>query len=144
MPQIRFFLDQYYLFSNYSAIPVTYKGYTYPTSEHAYQTTKFANHLDISEKIKHASSPSVAKKLSLHYEVKKRKDWDNIKLQIMTDIIHHKAQQHKEIQKKLLATGNDEIIENSMDDYFWGCGKDGSGQNKMGKIWMQIRNELKV
>lgn len=60
----------------------------------------------------------------------------------MNAIIHEKAKQHEEVRVKLLETGDVEIIENSTDDFFWGCGNDGTGQNNMGKIWMQIRNEL--
>lgn len=73
MNQVRFFLDQYYLFSNYSALPVTYNGYTYPTSEHAYQSEKFDNNKRVSEMIKHASSPSIAKNCRLSMQRIKEK-----------------------------------------------------------------------
>lgn len=142
MKQIRFFLDQYYLFSNYSALPIIYNGVKYPTSEHAYQTNKFSNNIKISTLIKNAQSPSEAKRLSIVYKKEQREDWDNVKLSVMTEIIYEKARQHEEIRRKLLETNDAEIIENSMLDYFWGCGKNDSGQNNMGKLWMKIREEI--
>jgi N-glycosidase YbiA len=41
-----------------------------------------------------------------------------------------------------LATGDEEIVENAPEDYYWGCGADGSGQNKLGQILMRVRREL--
>jgi len=140
--QVRFFLDQYYLFSNYSSLPVKYKSVTYPTSEHAYQAAKFENNKEISTAIKNAQSPSEAKRISTEYKNLERKNWEKIKLQTMSEIIHEKAKQHAEVQRKLLETGDAQILENS-EDYFWGRGKDDSGQNHLGKIWMQIREELR-
>ena len=34
------------------------------------------------------------------------------------------------------------IVENSPVDNFWGCGEDGKGENRMGKILMVVRDEL--
>ena len=54
-----------------------------------------------------------------------------------------KFQTHADIRATLLATGNEEIIENAPGDFYWGCGKDGSGQNKLGEILMAVRDLLK-
>ena len=42
----------------------------------------------------------------------------------------------------LLATGEEELVENSPTDYEWGCGADGSGQNRYGKALMAVRTYL--
>ncbi len=42
----------------------------------------------------------------------------------------------------LLATGDDLIIENARNYYYWGCGFDGSGTNKLGQILMNVRDIL--
>ena len=47
------------------------------------------------------------------------------------------------IQKKLVESGEREIIENSPEDDFWGWGPNKDGQNEMGKLWMKLREELK-
>ncbi|NES05091.1 MAG: NADAR family protein [Okeania sp. SIO2F4] len=42
------------------------------------------------------------------------------------------------------STDNELIIENSPSDYYWGCGKDGTGKNKLGLILMAVRQTLRV
>ena len=42
----------------------------------------------------------------------------------------------------LLATGNAELIEDSLSEPFWGIGPDGSGPNWAGRVLMEIRAEL--
>jgi predicted NAD-dependent protein-ADP-ribosyltransferase YbiA (DUF1768 family) len=44
----------------------------------------------------------------------------------------------------LLATGDEEIIEAAPTDTYWGVGRDGTGQNKLGKIIARIRDELRA
>ena len=61
----------------------------------------------------------------------------------MEDIVRAKLSQHPYIQKKLLESGEREIIEASPEDAFWGWGPNKDGENQMGKIWMKLREELK-
>jgi hypothetical protein len=39
-------------------------------------------------------------------------------------------------------SGTREIIENSPWNTFWGVGKDGQGENTMGRVWMLVRSEV--
>ena len=34
------------------------------------------------------------------------------------------------------------IVEDSPKDNFWGWGKDRTGENHLGKLWMKLRDEL--
>ena len=43
---------------------------------------------------------------------------------------------------KALATGNEEIIERTSHDYYWGCGTEGTGKNMLGKILMEARDKI--
>ena len=43
----------------------------------------------------------------------------------------------------MLSTGEKVIVENAPGDYYWGCGKDGSGLNRLGQILEQVRKELR-
>ncbi len=45
---------------------------------------------------------------------------------------------------RLLATGDEELIENAPNDYYWGCGADGTGLNMTGKLLMELRTELRT
>ena len=69
-------------------------------------------------------------------------EWNEIKTSVMKEIIKAKIDQHEEVRNALQASGKEEIIENSPEDYFWGSGKDNTGRNELGKIWMEIREEM--
>ena len=61
----------------------------------------------------------------------------------MRAILKEKAQQHEYVRRKLLETGDRELIENSWRDGFWGWAPNGEGQNMLGKLWMEVRTELR-
>jgi len=50
---------------------------------------------------------------------------------------------HPELREILLSTGQEEIIENAPHDYYWGCGKTGTGRNQLGIILMEVRQQLR-
>jgi hypothetical protein len=54
-----------------------------------------------------------------------------------------KFETHPNIQKILRATGDESIVENTSNDYYWGCGRDCSGENKLGQILMKVREILR-
>lgn len=72
-----------------------------------------------------------------------RPDWDKVKDQVMYECCLAKYLQHHDLRTQLLATGDEELVEDSPVDSYWGCGKDGSGKNMLGKVLMRIRTELK-
>ena len=61
----------------------------------------------------------------------------------MKEILLAKAQQHTYVRRKLLSTGTRELIENSWRDNFWGWGPDREGQNMLGVLWMEVREQLR-
>ena len=86
--------------------------------------------------------PSSAKRKGRR--VKLRNDWEEVKDQIMYEIVLNKFSQNEELRKKLIATGDEYLEEgNTWYDTYWGvC--NGKGKNKLGKILMQVREELRV
>ena len=129
---------------NFSSFEVVWRGETWKTSEYAYQAAKFEDE-KIRQEIQNARSSHDAMKLAkITYNNQKRKDWHDIKLQIMEDIVRAKLSQHFYIQKKILQTGDRELIENSPRDSFWGWGPNKDGENHLGKIWMKLRDELRA
>ena len=60
----------------------------------------------------------------------------------MYQAVRAKFETHPALKTLLLSTGTEEIIENAPGDYYWGCGKDGSGKNRLGHILMRVREEL--
>jgi N-glycosidase YbiA len=51
---------------------------------------------------------------------------------------------HEDIQKILLDTGDEELIEATTNDYYWGCGTNGTGKNMLGRILMEVRAEVRA
>ena len=76
-------------------------------------------------------------------KVKLVEDWEEIKIPVMRRLVKAKFQ-NPEMRAKLMATGDQELIEgNWWNDTFWGVCK-GKGQNNLGKILMAERNEIRL
>ena len=132
---------QFYCFSNFSSFKVFVFSEHWMTAEHAYQASKFVDFVPRMH-IRRTSSAYDAKKCMRSYQDKVREDWPQVKLLLMETICRAKLQQHSFIQECLLETGDRDIIEDSLNDSFWGWGPDQKGFNHLGKIWMKLRDEM--
>lgn len=105
--------SKYNFLSNYYSDQVTYKGTTHASVEHAYQFTKAEqyNNKHASRKILCALSPGDAKQLGSNFAGFDRKDWDNRKRAIMTDILRCKFAPNSEMAAKLKATTGKSLAE---------------------------------
>lgn len=140
--RVCFYEQEFYVLSNFSAFRMRWKGGNFDTSEHVYHWEKFSGRPDIQHDIWSAPSAHEAfKRAERHSE--HRPDWDAVKVDIMRDILRAKSSQHEYVRRKLLETGDREIVENSWRDSFWGWGSDQRGLNMLGKLWMEIRAELR-
>ena len=128
--------------SNFADYPVTLEQQEWQTSEHCYQASKFTNKTIINQ-IKNATSPESAFELSRKFSDKVRDDWLDTRYQRMLDIVSAKFNQHTRLAYYLVATEDRIIKEHSHKDDYWGDGGDGHGKNCLGKILMQVREELK-
>lgn len=131
------FSGKYRFLSNFFPCTIVYNGIQYESAEAAYQAQK-------SPEYAHAFigvSPMTAKKLGKR--VKLRSDWEQVKVKIMQEIVYEKFTQNSELKQKLLDTDRAELIEgNSWGDTFWGiC--NGKGENYLGYILMQVRDQLR-
>jgi hypothetical protein len=84
-----------------------------------------------------------AKKLGQTREKPLRADWEDVKDDIMRDAVLLKFQTHASIRNILLKTGSEELVESAPGDFYWGCGADGSGLNRLGIILMEVREQLR-
>ena len=57
--------------------------------------------------------------------------------------LYAKFTQHERLTKMLLDTGDRKLVEHTTRDSYWGDGGDGSGQNRLGKLLMKLREELR-
>lgn len=140
MNEINRFSGEYEFLSNfYPCKIIDEDGCEYSSVEAAFQAQKT---LSIEEKKKFTflKSPSEAK--SLGRRVLLRPDWEQIKDSVMEKFVRQKFSEPV-LKDKLLSTGDATLIEgNYWKDYYWGVCK-GVGKNKLGKILMKIREELK-
>lgn len=116
-------------------------GIYWKTVEHYYQAQKFDDIL-VKEKIINAPTPKIASQIGRSKEYKLRNDWDNIKNKVMYEAVLAKFMAHPDIAKKLIETGDEDIIEATEKENYWGCGPNKNGKNIYGKILCQVRTEL--
>jgi ribA/ribD-fused uncharacterized protein len=141
--QVFFYEQDFYVLSNFSAFNLKWNGLTFPTSEHAYHWEKFHTVSGIKDMILNAPSAHEAFQIAHKCREFCRDDWDEVKVGIMRRILFNKALQHEYVRRKLLATGDRELIEDSWRDDFWGWGPNRDGKNMLGKLWMEIRARLR-
>jgi len=134
--------DAYGAFSNFAHYGFTLDGEYWPTSEHYFQAAKFAG-TDYAKAIQKAKTPKIAATLGRSREHPLRHDWEAVKDNVMHRALLAKFTQHPELRELLLNTGDDSIVEASPTDYYWGCGQDGSGKNRLGILLMELRDQLR-
>lgn len=147
------FQDEYMFLSNFYEAPVTYNGRTYRNNEAAFQSMKDISRADDFTKL----SASKAKRLGRAVQLVD--NWDEIKDDIMYDIVKCKFTQNTTLKEKLLATGTAVLIEgNNWHDNYWGATEKPQsyatsneyildhtrlyGKNRLGIILMIVRHEL--
>jgi N-glycosidase YbiA len=133
--------EAYGCFSNFSRHGFVMDKLWWNTSEHYFQAQKFVG-TPYLEQIRSINTPNDAK-LGRRRTFPLRTDWEQVKDQIMLKAVLGKFQIHLEIRQVLLGTGDEEIVENAPNDYYWGCGKDGTGKNQLGLTLMQVRDILR-
>jgi len=134
------FKGKYSFLSNFYYAPFySPGGLLVKTVEHGFHACKTFN-TNERNKILAAKSPGEAKRLGRRVVL--RKDWNTVRLTIMKALVLMKFQQNQDIKKQLIETGNIKLVEgNTWNDRFWGvCNR--QGQNHLGKILMEVRNEL--
>ena len=134
--------EEYGAFSNFSRHGVELDGAWWPTTEHYFQAQKFEDE-SYREKIRLAETPRIAADLGRSRAVPLRANWESVKDDVMYRAVLTKFQMHAEILQTLLSTGDEEIIEKTTGDLYWGCGTNGSGKNRLGIILMRVRDQLR-
>ena len=133
------FDGKYRFLSNFYPAPVTYEGYLYRTVEHAFQASKSLDPA-CREVIANCKSPALAKEVGRKVDL--RHDWKDIKVSVMLRLLRQKFSEPT-LQHMLLLTAGEDLVEgNWWGDTFWGVCR-GQGENQLGKLLMQVREELK-
>lgn len=145
---------EYGWLGNMFAAPLTYQGQIWRTSEALFQALRFED-VAIREIIRNDKSPMGAKMMAKQKEFESKRvvepmsmeDIDNMRL-----CLRIKFGQHPDLQEQLLRTGDHIIFEdvskfkNKASHKFWGAVKINDqldGQNMLGKLLMELREELR-
>lgn len=132
----------YGCFSNFAAYPFELDGMTWRTVEHYFQAQKFVGTPHV-EELRQVSSPMVVARMGRSHARPLRPDWNEAKDDIMRRAVLRKFETHADLRDLLLGTGDEELIEQTTSDYYWGCGTEGTGKNMLGKILMEVRDTLR-
>lgn len=147
MKKIDRFVGEFRFLSNFCLVEVRLRdegdrSRAYDTVEHAFQAAKT---LDPHERdmIQGVATPGRAKRIGRALRL--RPAWDDIKLNVMRDLLWYKFTEHPEFRARLLATEDAELVEgNTWGDVFWGVDlKTGRGENHLGKLLMETRDKIR-
>lgn len=119
------------------------KKYSANNIETLFQAAKTKAVYQIEEIVK-ANNPSVSKYLGRRCKL--REDWEDIKEQVMKELVNKKFNVSNDFRKVLLSIPDDKVIVemNRWCDKEWGvCSKTFKGNNKLGKILMDLKKEKK-
>ena len=142
--KIERFTGEYAFLSNFYLVDVEFKGRVFPSSEHAFMSEKSDNN-SWKDLCTDASIPP-GKIRRMGRQVTLVADWDEIKFDVMEEVLRKKFHFNPEMKKALIATGKKELIKgDGYGDKIWGvCSKTREGSNHLGKILMTLREEVKI
>lgn len=139
LKSVKGFFGDYRWLSNFQHTLIEFDNFHFTSSEAAYQSCKTT---DINVRAAIGSLTPVEAK-SYFKRKKIRDDWDEVKLLCMMRVVYRKFTQNKDLKRKLLDTGDAYLEEtNWWGDTYWGVCK-GVGENKLGKILMDLREYLR-
>ncbi len=138
---VSFIENAYHYLSPFSAHEVELDGVVYKTAEHAYQALRMLP--EVQEEVRITTSPMDSWRKAQELKRADKLDPNVNKYELMETIFRAKLEQHEDIKKVLLASGDKPLLKIYDTDYYWGTGADGSGENNMGKIWMDLRKGLR-
>lgn len=144
MPKlITSFSGEFEFLSNFYPCDLFFIGMNFSTTEAAFQAAKtndFQERLAISL----ADTPGKAKRLGRRVTL--CSDWEQIKDQVMLDLLRLKFTKGSDLGNRLDRTGHAILVEGTTwHDQYWGVCKcpehKGAGRNVLGQLLMQVRME---
>ena len=145
MNTINSFSNEYQFLSNFYNAEVVYEGITYRSSEAAFQAAK-SKDFQLRKEFSELNSAQ-AKLKGRHIEL--RNDWDQVKDDIMYEIVKDKFTRNPNLKSLLMKTNSSVLIKgNWWHDNYWGsCSceecQNTEGKNILGLILMRVRDEIR-
>lgn len=143
-----------YVLCNYYPCNLKFYGKEFTSLEQAYQW-RFVTYVgipDLAEEILRSTTPQQAKEIARRVPRHLHQEWHSIKLTVMRDILHAKADYCEKFKKTLIETAGKSIVE-STSDVYWSSGippHDSMttlpsyypGKNMLGRLMEQVRADL--
>ncbi len=136
-------------FSNFAplAVPIAAGPWTFATSEHLYQATKFAVAPEVQRRIACARSAREAAAIGRGTDLGMSPDWNARRVNAMRWTRRMKRAANSALVDAALAQSGDRpIVEVSTRDPWWGAKPTGAtylGHNVLGRLWMELRRQLR-
>lgn len=134
------------IFSNFFPEPLEIGGLRWESGEHYYQAAKFAEGSPaadpaVFEAIRAAAKPGEAKLLADARLKTAPPLPPEYRIQIMESMLRIKFAPGTQMLRRLLQTGDLELVHETRDDLLWGRTRSGEGENLLGQLLMRIRGE---
>jgi ribA/ribD-fused uncharacterized protein len=149
-----FFLKEW--LSNFKSCTIVSNNNTFSNTEQMFMYHKalFFEDFEIADEILKTPIPYEAKALGRLVKGYSDDDWSKVRYDVMFQVNLCKYTQNPELKEKLLATDNKILVEVNPRDNIWGIGMDEDnpdiydetkwrGLNLLGKVLMEVRDELK-
>lgn len=143
--------DKHWILSNISSCPLEVEGVPFKSSEHLFQTLKFATSESVLAVYNNYITPKMTAKHYQKLEGHRREDWGQILVDVMKFCLQQKYEQCSEFRKELDSTKGFHIVElqdakndkESSRANGWGVktkGQNYEGANLMGRLLMELRD----
>ncbi|MBP5585904.1 MAG: NADAR family protein [Lentisphaeria bacterium] len=137
------------VFSNFYEEPLEIGGELWKSGEHYYQAAKFAEESVCADRqtfheIRCASTPGEAKLLADTRLRAMSPPSPEDRLKVMETMLRVKFAPGTRMHRRLLQTGELNLIHLSQKDFFWGQNRAGEGQNHLGCLLMRLRGESQM
>jgi len=145
---ISHFDGDYAFLSNFYEYPFVFSGLgtEVPTAEHGFQAMKAVNTEGV-KSVLDCATPGQAKRMGRKITI--RGDWEEVKDDIMLDVLRDKFTADIHMMAKLLNTQDALLVEgNQWHDMYWGTchcrdHRTQKGVNRLGELLMKVRGELR-
>ena len=142
--------DDHWILSNMASCPLEIEGIPFKSSEHLFQTLKFATQESVLA-VYNSNSPKMTSKHYQKLDGHRREDWGQILVDVMKFCLHQKYEQCSEFKEELERTKGYHIVElqdakndkESTSANGWGVKSKGQnyvGANLMGRLLMELRD----
>ncbi|KAM5542432.1 hypothetical protein V8D89_003891 [Ganoderma adspersum] len=130
---------------HFSLDKVHYGHRSYPTGVHLFEALKFlgGGRDDLAERVRGCGTPEEAVAVAEGLREYWRGDWEEVKLEMLENVLYTKFVQHATLRQMLMATGGADLVF-ADPDVVWGDGGIGQGLNLLGRALMQVRARLRA